>query len=216
MFQKTLESKKQDSFLMKDHHMRTALKRYLLAEHRNDPDTVVLDEVGVLHGVVRIDLAVVNGFLHGYELKSDKDTLERLPEQSRAYNSVFDRIILVVGYRHAYKAIKDTPEWWGIKIAEMGKNGTVSFFNFREAQDNPSLNALSIARLLWRDEALTLLDEIASADGFRSKPRAIIYNALIEKANLDLIRARVRRQLKTRLDWKSDELKNLSGDLCLR
>ena len=118
-------------------------------------------------------------------------------------NSVFYRIILVVGYRHAHKAIKDTPEWWGIKIAEMGENGTVSFFNFREAQDNPSLDALSIARLLWRDEALTLLDEIASADGFRSKPRAIIYNALIEKANLDLIRARVRRQLKTRLDWKS-------------
>jgi hypothetical protein len=216
MFMKACKSKGQNPFLMKDYHIRTALKRYLLIEYRNDPDTVVLDELGVLNGIVRIDIVVVNGFLHGYELKSDKDTLERLPEQSRAYNSVFDRIILVVGYRHAYEAIKNTPEWWGIKIAEMGENDTVSFFNFREAQDNPSLDALSIARLLWRDEALTFLDEIASADGFRSKPRAKIYNALIEKANLDLIRARVRRQLKTRLDWKSDEIENLNDGLCLR
>lgn len=216
MFKKSPENQEENSYPMKDYHLRAALKRYLLAEYRNDPDTLVLDELGVLHGAARIDLAVINGILHGYELKSDKDTLERLPEQTKVYSYIFDRLTLIVGYRHAYEAIKTMPEWWGIKIAEMHENGAVNFLDFREAQDNPSLDALSIARLLWRDEALNFLDEIASTDGVRSKPRAVIYDTLIQKASLNLIRDRVRQQFKARVDWKSDELRNLSDDLCLR
>lgn len=116
MLKKLPKNQEQNSYLVKNHHLRTALKRYLLAEYSNDPDTLVVDELGVLHGAVRIDTVVINGILHGYELKSDKDTLERLPEQTKVYSSVFDRLTLVVGYRHAYEAIKNMPEWWANQI----------------------------------------------------------------------------------------------------
>jgi hypothetical protein len=68
--------------------------------------------MGIWSGSVRIDVAVINGELTGYELKSDRDTLERLPLQAELYSRVFDRLILVVGKRHAKKAIEHIPEWW--------------------------------------------------------------------------------------------------------
>jgi hypothetical protein len=57
----------------------------------------IIEELGVVHGKSRIDIAVINGLMHGYEIKSDKDTLQRLPEQMNMYNSVFNKVTLVVG-----------------------------------------------------------------------------------------------------------------------
>jgi hypothetical protein len=48
----------------------------------------MLDEFGLEHGEVRVDVAVINGELHGYEIKSERDTLERLPRQVKAYSAV--------------------------------------------------------------------------------------------------------------------------------
>ncbi len=187
---------------MKDYHIRSALKTKLLTQYSNNIDTIIIEELGVNHGEVRVDLAVVNGFLNGYELKSDKDTLERLPHQVRAYNSIFDRMILVVGYRHAYAAIKSVPEWWGIKIAEKGLRGSINFHTVRRSLKNPTPDANSIIKLLWRDEAVSFLDEFSSADGLRSKPKNEIYKKITQIATLDMIRDRVRVQLKSRANWR--------------
>lgn len=197
---------------MNDYHIRTSLKRELLARYLNDPDTLIIDELGLRHGAARIDLAVVNGLLHGYELKSDRDTLERLPDQARIYNSVFDRITLVLGYRHAYEAIKMVPDCWGIKIAEMGLRGGIRFISVRRALNNPLLDVLSVAKLLWRDEAICFLDEVASADGVRSKPREVIYKKLIKVVDLDLIRSRVRKQLRCRINRRFAVRQTLNDD----
>lgn len=67
---------------MRDRDVRQALHRKVLKEHHGDADTLVLDELGLRHGTCRVDIAVVNGYLHGYEIKSDSDTLERLPARS--------------------------------------------------------------------------------------------------------------------------------------
>src|SRR4051812_15627734 len=89
---------------MRDSDVRKALKERLHTQHVDDPHTVILEEMGVWSGSVRIDVAVINGELNGYELKSDRDTLERLPLQADIYSRVFDRLELVVGQRHATKA----------------------------------------------------------------------------------------------------------------
>src|SRR5713226_6200533 len=75
---------------MKDSQIRDALKSDLLARYSQDPDTVIIDELGLRHGASRIDVVVVNGNLHGFELKSDRDTLKRLPRQTGIYNSILD------------------------------------------------------------------------------------------------------------------------------
>ena len=67
---------------------------------QNDPQTLIVEELGIRQGAARVDVAVVNGSLHGYEIKSARDTLERLPKQSELYSSVFDTITLVTAENH--------------------------------------------------------------------------------------------------------------------
>src|ERR1700733_2509791 len=108
---------------MRDIDVRRAVKSHLVAAHAGEIDTRIVEEMGVWSGSVRIDIAVVNGSLSGYELKSERDTLERLPRQVRLYGHVFDFLHLVVGKRHVEKAKAMIPDWWGVKIAIAGSTG---------------------------------------------------------------------------------------------
>lgn len=143
---------------MRDRDVREALRHKVLAEHTRDPDTLVIDELGVAHGSARVDIAVVNGRLHGYEIKSDADTLLRLPNQALAYSAVFDRVTIVAGSKHADHLEAVVPAWWGIKIATKGPRGAVNFAERRAPRRNPSIAPLELAQLLWRDEALAILE----------------------------------------------------------
>jgi hypothetical protein len=74
----------------------------------------------------------------------------------------------------------------------------------RPASLNPSPDPLAIARLLWRDEALALVEERGAAKGLRSKPRLAIYRKLVEVFSLRELRDEVRSQLKSRERWRAD------------
>lgn len=198
---------------MNDHQLRRALKSKVLARYAKDPDTRIVDELGLRHGIARVDIAVVNGIIHGFELKSDSDNLKRLPHQSHIYSSVLDKVTLVVGIRHALEATKLVPDWWGIKIARVTSRGAFEFESYRTARANPSLDPLSVCKLLWRDEALTLLAELGEAERVRYKARALVYARLAEVADLASIQERVRRQLKCRTTWRSGQQQELRGDL---
>jgi len=61
---------------------------------------------------------VINGELHGFELKSERDTLARLEDQAELYSQVFDRMTLIIAKRHLEKAVPKIPRWWGIIAAQ--------------------------------------------------------------------------------------------------
>lgn len=186
-----------------DRIIRTALRRNLEKIHQNDVDSKIFEEFGLTHGVVRADMVVVNGCIHGYELKSDLDTLYRLPDQMQMYNSVFDKMTLVVGKSHLNEAIRLIPEWWGITLAKVSEsNGVISLFDLRESDVNPQKDSLAIARLLWRNEALEILEELGRAEGVRSKPREILYKKLVEILTQQDLSDRVRNRLSTRTGWR--------------
>ena len=94
--------------------VREALHAKVLLAHRDDPHTLVVDELGLCEGEARVDIAVVNGFIHGFEIKSERDTLERLPHQVEVYSLVLDRVTLVVAENHAAHAMEVIPDWWGV------------------------------------------------------------------------------------------------------
>ena len=187
---------------MDDALMRAATKQVLLLQHKGDAETVIVEELGIQHGLSRIDLAVVNGELHGFELKSDRDTLARLPEQTETYGRVLDRVTLVIGERHLRRAVEMVPEWWGIRVARV-EAPELHFSDLKVAINNPSLDARCVAMLLWRDEALDLLEELGRARGMYSKCKAEIYSTLIEAVSLDHLRGRVRKCLRQRSNWRS-------------
>jgi hypothetical protein len=194
-----------------DRQLRDALKRKLSAAHAEDLQARIIDELGLQHGISRIDVAVVNGRLDGYEIKSDRDTLNRLPAQMAVYNSVLDRITLVAGSRHIEKSLRLTPEWWGIKLAELGPRGGIRFQTVRSAKNNPCVDAISVARLLWRDEAIRLLEHLGEVRGVAKKPRAQLYALLADVAPIDLLRSHVRECLKRRTAYRFGE-QHRSGD----
>jgi hypothetical protein len=191
--------------LIRDPELRNAVKHSLLAPLCKDPTTLVIDELGLRHGAARIDIAVVNGDLHGYELKSDHDNLRRLPRQVGFYNSVLDRITLVVTEQHFTQAIQMIPSWWDVLLADNSPAGDITFRIIQAGAINPDISALAVAKLLWRDEALHLLEIHRGADGVRSKPRRFIYGRLVELLDLPQLRASVRDQLRARKDWRFGE-----------
>jgi hypothetical protein len=176
---------------MRDYQIRAALRKNILRSKNNSIDLSVLDEVVIGHGITRIDLLIVNGDLHGFELKSDRDTLARLQHQVRLYNQVLNRATLVVGYHHAYEALKMVPEWWGVKLVHQGKNGAIHFQEARRPDRNPSREVLSLSKLLWREEALALLKDYGLADGFERKIRREIYTRVANTIPIDIIQSRV-------------------------
>lgn len=183
--------------------IRSALKEVLKKKHAKDKELRIIDELGVQHGSVRIDIAVINGIMHGYEIKSDRDTLARLPEQMTEFNTVFDQLTLVVGKQHLYQAIHIVPDWWGITIARINSKGKVVFQTIREPEDNKEQDKVSIARLLWRDEALRILEEQNQAYGVRSKPREFVYQRLADILETDALKEKIRKTLLVpRKEWR--------------
>ena len=121
-----------------------------------EPGTIRIDELGVLNGSARVDLAVVNGSLHGYEIKSATDTLDRLPSQIEAFSSVFDTVTLVVADSHVSDAIGMIPPWWGVFVATESPSGIELRWQ-RKPRQNPGVNPVCLASLLWRDELIQVL-----------------------------------------------------------
>ena len=188
-----------------DKIIRESLKIKLIETYKNDSHIKIIDELGVDHGTNRVDIAVVNGFIHGYEIKSDKDTLLRLPDQMTAYNSIFDKVTLVVGKTHLLEALNIIPDWWGIILAKPSEDGSVVFNTIREAYKNSEQDELSMAKLLWRNEALNILEKRNAAKGLRSKPRRFIYEKLATILDKETLGNEIRNTfLFSRPGWRAD------------
>ena len=184
--------------LIRDYDERAIRKRlrdHLIAEHGAEPETVYIDELGVNRGSGRIDLAVVNGQLHGYEIKSDRDSLRRLKSQSELYSGVFDRITLVCGEKHISRALDIIPGWWAL-ARSVTLNDALAFEMVRIGQANPNRNRRALAELLWRDEVISILETRDAVYGLRRKPRAILWDKIAEVLSVDEMAEAVRRHLK--------------------
>jgi hypothetical protein len=188
---------------MRDFEIRGAARNTLLAPFLNDPDVLVVEELGLRHGAGRVDIAVINGEFHGYELKSDQDSLRRLPQQIAIYGSVLDRVTLLVTPLHVKAALQLIPQWWEVILAEKTAANEIVFSERREGGKNPDVAALEILKLLWRDEALELLRELQADRGMQSKPRKFLYHRIAGLMELSALQDRVRNQLKARKDWRS-------------
>lgn len=185
---------------LRDSEIRTGLLRHLSTLYLNDPNTRILQEFSLCEGEVRIDIAVINGLLIGYEIKSDSDTLERLPIQQEIYSQIFNQITIVVGKHHISKVVDLIPPWWGV-WQSIQLEGKVLFSVFRESKDNPNINPLSLVKCLWRDEVLTILKDKGLANGLEKAKRSILRETLANTLSCTELNEIVCDRLKSRQDW---------------
>lgn len=186
----------------KEEHLREALHRSPILSQFEEPNTLVLDELVVRQGLARIDVAVLNGKLLGFEIKSQSDSLRRLPRQMEHYNQVFDQMSLVASSCHLEKSINLIPDWWGIVKAP--DNRPMQLEVVRKSKPNPHQDPLAIAQFLWRWEALSELEERDMDWGVRSKKRIEICMRLAENLSLEEVKSVVLNRLKERENWRSD------------
>lgn len=162
---------------------------------------LVIEELGLCEGRARVDVATIGSEIVGYEIKSDRDTLVRLPSQAETYSRVFDRVVVVTGTSHTGAIENNVPKWWGI-VEAASKDGQVTLTLRRESRTNPAVDAFALAQLLWRDEALQLLAERGLDRGMRSKPRRHMWQALAAHLSVDELRKVVRVCLGRRVGWR--------------
>ncbi len=191
---------------MRDADVRAAVLQML--NERHDANTRIVQEMGIWSGAVRVDVAVINGELQGYELKSASDTLERLPVQASLYSQVFDRVVLVTAERHVRHATDKIPRWWGVTFACADDAGGTGLREIVPPDRNPNIDPLQLARLLWRDEALSVLEKHHLDHGVRSRPVEVLAARLTEKLLLDDLRHEVREILKQRAGWLGKPVRN--------
>lgn len=189
---------------MKDQVVRRAFHQKVLRAAHTTKGTFVIDELGLKNGQVRADIAVVNGKLIGYEIKSQNDTLTRLPNQITAYNEVFDNIYIITASNHLAKVRDAISPWWGIYIINGTDDITCSFTLHRPAKPNKFRNCLGLAQLLWKNEVLEILNERMKFNLRHTVSKEELYDILsgtCASANLSKL---IINYLKTREGWRKD------------
>lgn len=167
----------------------------------DDPSTRIVEEFCILGGKVRVDVGAINGQLHGYEIKSAADNLDRLPRQQKYYNKIFDRITLVADEKHVVEAVKIVPPFWGLIAARSTPDGVV-LNEIWPARQNFEVDANALVQLLWRDEVMSVLRVNGISRGLYKKPRKFLWKVLTSRLELPAIQSSVRNCLKYRVDWR--------------
>jgi hypothetical protein len=199
---------------MNDLEIRQNFHKKRLRRQHAQKDTLVIDELGLNHGKSRADIAVINGHFVGYEIKSNNDSLRRLKEQVKSYNTVFDKISIVVGDRHINSVQNYIPHWWGVIISVRGPKGAINFDIIRKAQTNKNVDPISLARLLWRNEAEEILRQEKLPSRILRRPRETLYEHLVDKLNICELRKIIGEYFKKRKNWRCPEPPSRCDGLC--
>ena len=185
-----------------DADIRRALHAKRLQRIKAQPDTLVIDELGLAHAKSRIDVAVINGCIHGYEIKSCKDTLDRLETQIAVYRQTLQKLTIVTSPRHVEGVMTQAPEWCGVIAADQGPKGGISFHVLRNAVRNPEIDPVMMAHLLWRVEVIELLGRAGYAAKDLRRPRRYLYEMLCATMTVYEITAAIRTFMVQRQAWR--------------
>lgn len=145
------------------------------------------------HFNTRADVAVVGDALQGFEIKTARDTLNRLPRQVEAYSHVFDLCSAVVTEGHVANTLELLPNWWGVILID--DSSRIS--RIRQPRPNRMIDPEILVRLLWRDEAYQALDRIGACPD-PTMNRSSLWTHLVSRLHLDTLREVVRHALLTR------------------
>jgi hypothetical protein len=184
----------------RDPEIRSALRAQIQIVHADDAWTCVVDELPICQQRARADVAVINGELSGFEIKSDVDRLSRLTTQVDFYGRVFDRAAVVAGPKHLRLLRQRLPTWWGLWVAEPTHRNEVILHVDRLGETNDAPSRRSRVAMLARDEMVSILRTHGANDPVLRGRRleletellARLTDAQVSDAVRDALRARPR------------------------
>ena len=111
-------------------------------------------------GECKADIAILNGTVTVYEIKSERDSLARLANQIRNYQRVFAKIFVIVGESHVTSVIRATPSEVGV----MSLSRRYQISTVREAVDCPDrISPLTVFESLRVAEAKDIVTRLGQA-----------------------------------------------------
>ena len=126
-------------------------------------------------GMCKADVAILNGTSTVYEIKSDRDNLERLPMQISEYRQVFAKINIVTGKKHLDAVLSNISNDIGVMLL----NDRYQISTLREAEENPNrIIPEVVLASIQRHEAIKIL-QLLNVD-VPNKPNTLMYQALLE------------------------------------
>ena len=190
---------------MRDSDIRTVMRQMLRSRFDND-SRFAEEMILATDRAPRIDMAVINGAMHGFEIKSDVDTLRRLQSQIDSYSAIFDYLTLIVALRYRTAAEDLLPEWWGLSVAQCDKDVTIC--PVRQPKRNGNIETDALLRLLRRPE----LERLLTTNGFCGNIRSLKCYEMDEYARTTIpqerIQEHVRLSLKRRKYWKAAQVRS--------
>jgi len=186
----------------KDNEIRKAFHIKRLSTYHNNSNTMVLDELGVIHGKNRIDIAVVNGHIHGYEIKSSRDNLSRFSSQLKTYIKCFEKLTIISAENHIEELNKVTPTWCGIIMAKKGARGGITFSTIRKAKKNPNVDIIAMAHFLWKKEAIELLIKFGASKDMLIGTREKLYNNISKLITIPELSTQIKNLFMKRDEWR--------------
>lgn len=104
-------------------------------------------------GTTRADVVhITEHFMHGYEVKGDGDTLQRVANQLRCYGEVYDFVTFIVTEKHLPKLLPLLPAWVGVQVA-----APEGLRLHRAAAYNATVAPAALARLILLEEVKQFL-----------------------------------------------------------
>lgn len=127
-------------------------------------------------GVSKADVVIFNGTSTVYEIKSERDNLDRLKSQINDYKKVFARTNIITGSCHLNQILDSTPPDVGVLLL----NDRFQISTVREGQDNVNqLCSISIFESLTTKEACAILSKVGKV--IPDVPNTLMYRKLKEE-----------------------------------
>lgn len=163
--------------------LKAAIIDRLFERAHVDDDAVLISEMTVANWSRRADVVLANGSLWAFEVKSELDSLTRLPGQLETFTAHFEKVCVVCAPRFETGARKLLPDGVGLWVAE--PDGSL-----RE-RVRPRLNKLSKAAAIGLMKA-TELRILLSCNGYTriaELPRCILAELAMRLPASDLASA---------------------------
>jgi hypothetical protein len=165
--------------LLNDKEIRSALIEYL--NNKAKKPRRIIEELPVHRGNAIADVVTVHGEAHCYEIKGEKDNINRLKVQGEFYNKSFNRITLVTTEKKLDEALIKAPVFWGILIA-FYQGELIKFKYLRKAKINSMYDKELALTTLWRGE-LTQIDINNQLEINKKVDKRVLAQKISEKMN---------------------------------
>lgn len=159
--------------------LKAAVIDRLMSSSHVDDEAVLISEMTVANWSRRADLVLANGSLWAFEIKSEADSLARLPGQLRTFRSHFEKLTLVVAPRFEERVLNTLPDGVGLWVAEgesrlvervrpkltaLSAEASISLMTANELRRMVASIGLASAGKLRRTELVELASTLQAAD----------------------------------------------------